>query len=228
MEIETKKNIFKAYINAKKRFTAVLKSKTNPMYKSKYADITEIISAIEEPLLVNNLSFYHEGLEPTKEGYIALQLVLMHESGEELKFGAFEFPAGRLAYKKDKTETYMEYTPQTYGSAMTYLRRYTLLAGFGLATEDDDGNYASAQYVQKETRAQPNIQQTITQTDKKNIVNEIINLIEEIKNKNILTIKGEVIDINFVKSNLGYKNLEDAEYNKLLEMKKNLLKKLGG
>ena len=33
--------------------------------------------------------------------------------------------------------------PQGYGSALTYARRYSLMAACGIAPEDDDGNAAS-------------------------------------------------------------------------------------
>jgi hypothetical protein len=35
--------------------------------------------------------------------------------------------------------------PQGYGSALTYARRYSLMAACGIAPEDDDGNAASKQ-----------------------------------------------------------------------------------
>jgi len=217
--------IFKSYIEAKKSFNVILKSKTNPMYKSKYADISEIISSIETPLMENGLSFYHESVEPQNDGYIALQLVLIHESGESMKFGVCEFPAGRLAYRKDKQgnviETFMEYTPQTFGSAMTYLRRYTLLAGFGLASEDDDGNHASSQDIQKQRYQQQNQRQ---QT--KEIAQKIADLAKKTKERNILSNDGKVIDLNYIRDQLGYENLEEAQYSKLEKIKNKLLSKL--
>lgn len=219
--------IFKSYIEAKKRFNVILKSKTNPMYKSKYADISEIISAIETPLMENGLSFYHESVEPQNDGYIALQLVLIHESGESMKFGVCEFPAGRLAYRKDKQgnviETFMEYTPQTFGSAMTYLRRYTLLSGFGLASEDDDGNQASSHDIQKQRYQQ---QQQNQRKQTKEIAEKIAELAKKTKEKNILSNDGKVIDLNYIRDQLGYENLEEAQYSKLEKIKNKLLSKL--
>jgi hypothetical protein len=41
--------------------------------------------------------------------------------------------------------------PQGYGSALTYARRYSLLAATGLAPEDDDGNSASRRTEIKST-----------------------------------------------------------------------------
>jgi len=55
---------------------------------------------------------------------------MVHESGEMLECGIVHFPA----VKKD---------PQGYASALTYARRYSLMASCGIAPEDDDGNAAS-------------------------------------------------------------------------------------
>jgi hypothetical protein len=56
--------------------------------------------------------------------------VFVHESGEQLSAGILSVPAA----KQD---------PQGYGSALTYARRYSLMAACGIAPEDDDGNAAS-------------------------------------------------------------------------------------
>jgi hypothetical protein len=59
-----------------------------------------------------------------------VETVFVHESGEMLECGKLHVPAA----KQD---------PQGYGSALTYARRYSLMAACGIAPEDDDGNAAS-------------------------------------------------------------------------------------
>jgi len=56
--------------------------------------------------------------------------MFVHESGETLSGGKLHVPAT----KQDA---------QGYGSALTYARRYSLMAATGIAPEDDDGNAAS-------------------------------------------------------------------------------------
>ena len=51
----------------------------------------------------------------------------MHESGEQFSSGPLHVPAAKA-------------DPQGYGSALTYARRYSLMAACGIAPEDDDGN----------------------------------------------------------------------------------------
>jgi len=61
---------------------------------------------------------------------VTVETVFIHESGESIECGKLHVPAA----KQD---------PQGYGSALTYARRYSLMAACGIAPEDDDGNSAS-------------------------------------------------------------------------------------
>jgi hypothetical protein len=66
------------------------------------------------------------------EDGVIVQTVFLHESGEQIDAGMLHVPAG----KRD---------PQGYGSALTYARRYSLMAACGIAPEDDDGNATKKQ-----------------------------------------------------------------------------------
>lgn len=104
----------------------VKKDGKNPFFKSKYATLENVIATIRGPLKDNDLSFSQF---PTGENELAT--ILMHKSGEYIKATAKMNP-------KDNS-------PQSQGSAITYLRRYALSAILGIATEDDDdGNAASS------------------------------------------------------------------------------------
>lgn len=61
---------------------------------------------------------------------VIVETMFIHESGETLSCGSLHVPAA----KQD---------PQGYGSALTYARRYSLMAACGIAPEDDDGNAGS-------------------------------------------------------------------------------------
>lgn len=61
---------------------------------------------------------------------VTVETVFIHESGEMLNCGKLFVPAT----KQDA---------QGFGSALTYARRYSLMAACGIAPEDDDGNAAS-------------------------------------------------------------------------------------
>lgn len=122
------KTIASAFVKAKQAFGPALKDKTNPAFRSKYADLGACIDAVDDALLANGIAFYHETSEDLTG--ITVETVFLHESGETLRFGKLHVPAS----KQD---------PQGYGSALTYCRRYSLMAACGIAPEDDDGNMAS-------------------------------------------------------------------------------------
>ena len=123
------KQIAAAFVKAKRAFGPALKDKTNPAFRSKYADLGACIDSVEEALLANGIAFIQETFEDASG--VTVETVFLHESGEERRCGKLHVPAA----KQD---------PQGYGSALTYARRYSLMAACGIAPEDDDGNAAKA------------------------------------------------------------------------------------
>ena len=105
---------------------SVAKSKTNPFYKSKYADISDCLDACLPALSKNGLAISQGNRFCGEHGYY-ITTMLLHESGQWLK-SEIRIP---LTNKKDAQEI---------GSACTYGRRYGLTAMVGLAQLDDDGN----------------------------------------------------------------------------------------
>lgn len=122
------KHIAPAFIKAKRAFGPVLKDKTNPAFKSKYANLEACLEAVDQACLDAGIALYQETFEDSTG--VTVETVFLHESGETLRCGKLHVPAS----KQD---------PQGYGSALTYARRYSLLAACGIAAEDDDGNAAS-------------------------------------------------------------------------------------
>lgn len=122
------KAIATAFVKAKKEFSPAFKTSVNPHFKSKYADLAECIEAVNEALLNNGIAMYQETSEDSTG--VTVETVFMHESGEAMRCGKLHVPAA----KQD---------PQGYGSALSYARRYSLMAACGIAPEDDDSNAAS-------------------------------------------------------------------------------------
>jgi len=121
-------NIAAAFVKAKRQFGPALKCKTNPAFRSKYADLAACLEAVDEALLANGISLIQETFED--QTGVTVETVFLHESGESIRCGKLHVPAA----KQD---------PQGYGSALSYARRYSLMASCGIAAEDDDGNAAS-------------------------------------------------------------------------------------
>lgn len=123
------KQIASAFVKAQAAFGPALKTSNNPFFKSKYADLSVVIEAVIDALHANGIALIQECHE--SETGVTVQTLFIHESGEFIGCGKLHVPAG----KED---------PQGYGSALTYARRYSLMAACGIAPEDDDGNAAKA------------------------------------------------------------------------------------
>lgn len=122
------KNIASALVKAQKEFGPALKTSSNPHFKSRYADLAACVEAVIEGLNNNGVMLMQKCHE--NDTGVTVETMFVHESGETMSAGQLHVPAA----KQD---------PQGYGSALTYARRYSLMAACGIAPEDDDGNAAS-------------------------------------------------------------------------------------
>lgn len=121
------KSISSALVKAQKEFGPALKTSSNPHFRSKYADLSACVEAVIDGLN-NNGIFLMQSSHLCEDG-VTVETVFIHESGEQISAGKLHVPAS----KQDA---------QGYGSALTYARRYALMAACGIAPEDDDGNAA--------------------------------------------------------------------------------------
>lgn len=109
--------------------TAKVQMKNGGEYRYNYADLGSVWEAIRAPLAENGLSVA-QFPETTDTGNVVVETILMHTSGQWLSSALVTRPR--------------DDTPQSIGSAITYLRRYALSAMVGVvADEDDDGAAAS-------------------------------------------------------------------------------------
>jgi len=152
------KHIAAAFVKAQRQFGPALKTSVNPHFKSKYADLANCIEAVIEALNANNIGLMQRTYE-CKDG-VLVETVFIHESGEVMECGMLHVPAG----KQD---------PQGYGSALTYARRYSLLAATGLAPEDDDANAASRRTEIKSTVNESQIADLLAAMDEVTTIKEL-------------------------------------------------------
>jgi hypothetical protein len=117
-----------ALVASQEEIRFAIKDSTNPHFKSRYADLGSVIDAVKKALNDNGIAFIQTPTE-SQSGTLALTTRLIHNSGEWI-----EDTAICPLQKND---------PQGYGSALTYLRRYSLASITGLYQDDDDGNAAS-------------------------------------------------------------------------------------
>lgn len=113
------------------------KNAANPHFRSKYADLAEVLNTVRPVFAAHGLSIVQA---PSYDGGVAsVETMLMHASGEWL--------SNTCAAPVSKNDA------QGVGSAITYLRRYSLAAFAGVAQEDDDGNHESAKPQQRQEQA---------------------------------------------------------------------------
>jgi hypothetical protein len=107
--------------------TAPRKTASNPHFKSKFADLAEVLETVRAPMTANGLSLTQIPVGAC-DTHVRLVTLIAHKSGQWIK-GTIDMP---LAQK----------TPQAVGSAISYARRYTAMAMLGVAADDDDGEQA--------------------------------------------------------------------------------------
>lgn len=123
------KEIATALVKAQKEMQTPKKGSVNPFFKNKYADLNDVLEAVVPALNNNGIVL----LQPLVyiDGKNFVKTVLMHESGE-----VFESFAEIFCAKQNDA--------QSYGSGISYARRYALSSICGIGSEDDDGQKAVA------------------------------------------------------------------------------------
>ena len=125
---ESIKELAIALNKAQAEMSGAKKSAANPFFKSKYANLEEVIACVKEPFADNGLSFMQFPI--TEDDRAGVETIVMHESGEWI--------SGSFMLKPTKLD------PQGQGSSFSYAKRYALQSILGIPSEDDDGNAASA------------------------------------------------------------------------------------
>lgn len=106
-------------------------------YSYTYADLRDALATIRPVFASNGLAVTQTASADDHD--VVVWTTILHESGQYLTTQPVRFPVGK--------------TIQQSGSAITYARRYALMAVAGLATEDDDG--ASAGTREARPRREP-------------------------------------------------------------------------
>lgn len=129
-----------ALAKAQGEIEAASKDKTNPAFRSRYADLTAVWGACRPALAKHGISVTQWPVH-AEDGRLHIITRVAH-AGEWIK-SHFSIPVT----KQD---------PQGYGSATTYAKRFTLAAALGIvADEDDDGNAASNRAPARQEPAEP-------------------------------------------------------------------------
>lgn len=120
--------LFTALAKAQGEMPVVNKNKTNPFFKSSYADITEMVKTTRPALSKNGLSVLYPTVIEGDNAFMVCRL--NHSSGQWIE--------GSMKISPQKTDI------QSLGSYLSYLERYMYKCMTGCVTtdEDDDGEMA--------------------------------------------------------------------------------------
>ena len=106
------------------------KDANNPFFKSKYVPLESVVESITSIAPKHGISFV-QWASNDENGRVGVSTMIMHTSGEYIEFDPVYMNA-------DKN------TAQGAGALISYLKRYSLSAVFGITSDqDDDGNHAS-------------------------------------------------------------------------------------
>ena len=173
-----------ALCKAQKNFKTAIKKSKNPYFKSNYANYTEILQCVKEPLNNEGISI----LQPIKDDIV--ETILLHESGE---------------YILSQTRIFnLSNKPQDYGSAITYARRYALSAILSIdSDEDDDGNIANGNNQSNQNKPINIVQnQPVKKEVTDNGINDTLRIFDLRKRISNLYKKGFSQD--FIEKHLGF------------------------
>lgn len=109
--------------------SASIPTKSGGSYSYKYATLPDILQAARPVLASHGLAVIQNASEGHGDN-VDIATMIIHNSGEYLILDALPMPMG--------------HTAQETGSAITYGRRYQLLAALGLAADDDDDGATAA------------------------------------------------------------------------------------
>lgn len=184
----------KALAKAQGEVENASKASINPHFKSKYADLAEVLNTVRPVFSANGLSFVQ--MPSFSEGVVMVETMLMHESGEWISE-----TASSPITKQDA---------QGVGSAITYLRRYSLAAFAGIAQEDDDANASIGSKPTYKTVAAP--------------LNKAVITPEQVASVREYLVKTGLNEAEFVAQG-GYQSAEQIyakDYPKVMKILKNL------
>lgn len=120
-----------ALVIALGKLTDVPKGRTadTGKYRYTFADLSDLLGMARPILSAHGLAVLQPVTVEQGSTDVLVWTTLLHTSGQFITLAPLRMAAGT--------------TPQATGSAITYGRRYALLAALGLAAEDDDGQQAS-------------------------------------------------------------------------------------
>ena len=212
---ETIVNLAKALVDTQRELKQPFKDKNNQAFKSQYVPLESVTESITKTATKYGLAF-SQFATTDEEQNVSITTIIFHDTGEFIQYPPLTLKPAKQRVVIDteyingkKVNTYAnEITPQSIGSCITYGKRYSLSAIFGITSDkDDDGNEASGVTQNGQQHKEPT-QEEIFQEGKKRaeeIIADMVKLGAE---------QRKIVDYVCEKYNVG--NLFDVPIHKLV------------
>ena len=159
--------IAQAIVKAQAEMPKLLADSDNPYYKSKYIALADLIKEVRPVLAKYGLAVI-QGVSGDGEKAVIITTRIIHESGEWIE-EAFTMPVVAKGSK--------EATPQDYGAAVTYARRYSLAGILGVASEEDDDANSISHPIERAAPPKP-MQAPVKQDEHKALKDKLVELMK--------------------------------------------------
>ena len=116
-------------VSVNKSREAAIPTKSGGAYSYRYAALEDVLDTVRPVLAKHGLTVTQTASNQNAD-FLTISTAILHRSGQYIVFDSLALPNGRTA--------------QEIGSAITYGRRYHLLACLNLAASDDDDGAAAA------------------------------------------------------------------------------------
>ena len=127
-------SIYQKIANIQDKVQNITKDGKNPHFSNTYATYEQVMGVLHPLLRSEKLMICHAFENMNREGIVTVTTHVVDLVDDKKITSNLEMPMT----KND---------PQMAGSAITYAKRYSVLAMFGLGTEDDDGEKAVSKPV---------------------------------------------------------------------------------
>lgn len=125
--------IYKKLLEFQKLGISIKKNSVNPHFKNEYADLNEVLDKVKKPLNDMGVVIIQRPMQNALGGYLE---TILHDTEDETQV---------------ESETPFENVTdmQKLGGAITYAKRYSLVAMLALEDDDKDGENAVAKPVEE-------------------------------------------------------------------------------
>lgn len=200
-------SIFSDYIGIQKELPPLVKDTQGDGYK--YPTLNQLLDIVLPMCHSKGLGLMQ--VTHPVEGGVGVETVLFNDKNERISSGILAMPLTtdgdgniiNVGGVKRSGGVYGQFGAQAYGSALTYARRYSLTAFFGMKAEDDDGFQASQKRMTKDEAEVADVYTAMTE----------VRTIEELRDVTLEIMEGKDNKKRKIFWDIALKTVRDKRWN---------------